>query len=111
MTTDEMRRRAVAKALVMAGAADVRPVRYGLYLVGSASRPGAVVHTVTGTREDGADLKCTCEAGLSGKPCWHAASVWLAKMEHNFGVRVTEVASRPSPPAASNVVAFRRRAA
>jgi hypothetical protein len=113
MAPEELRRRAIARALANGGASAVRRVRLGLYKVESATRPGTV-HTVA------VDVRgtyhCTCEAALAGRPaCWHRASVWLAKLERTSPVRVTGPGTRAVPvyPAAppANIVAFRPRAA
>jgi SWIM zinc finger len=85
-------RNAITKALLLGGSAVVRRVRYGVYAVASASRPG-VAHTVT--IEAGA-YRCDCEAGRHGKPCWHAAAVYVAKVEHASGGRVTGPAALAS---------------
>ena len=52
----------------------------------SASRAG-VVHTVT--VDAAGAYACDCEAGRHGKPCWHAAAVYVARVEHASGGRVT----------------------
>jgi hypothetical protein len=97
--------RAISRALANGGASCVRRLRYGLYEVESASRPGAV-HRVS--VDDAGTYHCSCEAGLAGRPvCWHRASVYVAKVEHASGGRVTA----PAPPAPANVVPFARRAA
>jgi hypothetical protein len=80
MATDG-ERRAITKALLLGGAAAVRRVRYGVYAVASASRPG-VAHTVTVAA--GA-YRCDCEAG-----------VFVAKVEHAGGARVTGPGRRPA---------------
>ena len=77
-------------------------VQYGVYLVPSASREG-LTPVVTGTRVDGADLSCDCEAGSLGKPCWPAAAVMVAKMEHTAGVRIVDPAPKPVAPTAPAV--------
>jgi hypothetical protein len=102
MAPEERRRRAIARALANGGAAAVRRVRFGLYKVASASRPG-VTHRV---RVIGANWFCTCEASLAGRPCWHQAAVYVAKLEHAMRGkgRVTGPAAPPT-----NVVAFRPR--
>ena len=107
MAPQELRRRAIARALANGGAAAVRRVRFGLYEVASASRPGTQ-HRV---RVIGANWFCSCEASLAGKPCWHQAAVYVAKLEHAMGGkgRVTGPASPTGD--VDNVVAFRRRAA
>jgi hypothetical protein len=89
-------RRAITKALLLGGAAAVRRVRYGVYAVASASRPG-VAHTVTVEAGAGAPVyRCDCEAGRHERVCWHAAATWIAKLEHNSRVRVTGPGTRSS---------------
>jgi hypothetical protein len=105
MATTSGVRNAIARALARGGAAAVTRVRYGVYRVASHSRPGRF-HTVT----VGADgrYRCDCEAGLAGRPCWHAGAVYVAKVEHGGG-RVTRPAASPVAipvPASSNVIAF-----
>ena len=75
-------------------------VEYGVDLVPSSSREG-MPHGVTGKRIDGADLSCDCEAGSPGKPCWHAAAVLIAKVEHASRAGVIGPAPVPTTPAAS----------
>ena len=87
MATDG-ERRAITKALLLGGAAAVRRVRYGVYAVASASRSG-VAHTVTVA---GGVYRCDCEAGRHERACWHAAAVYVAKVEHASGGRVTDAA-------------------
>ena len=106
MAPGELRRRAIARALANGGAAAVRRVRYGHYEVASASRPGTR-HRV---KVIGANWFCSCEASLAGRPCWHQAAVWLAKLEHTSRVRVTGPGTRLAPAPPANVVAFRRGA-
>jgi hypothetical protein len=80
MSPQELRSRAIVRALAHGGAATVRRVRFGLYEVASASRPGTA-HTVA-VDERGA-YRCSCEAGIAGVPaCWHRAAVYVAKVEH-----------------------------
>src|SRR5688572_16119783 len=90
---DTRQANAIRKAVELNGATKVQRVEYGVYLVPSATREG-MTHVVTGKRTDGADLQCDCEAGSLGKPCWHGASVMLAKMQHAAGVRVTGPGTR-----------------
>jgi hypothetical protein len=82
--------RAVARALANGGAAAVTRLRFGLYEVASVSRPGTR-HRVSVGADDA--YRCSCEAGLAGRPCWHAAAVYVAKAEHQ-GVRVTSPARK-----------------
>jgi hypothetical protein len=81
MPLDALRRRAFTRALANGGAAVVRRERYGLYRVKSATRVG-VWHTVSVV---GRNWFCTCEAALSGKPCWHQAATYIAKVEAGGG--------------------------
>jgi hypothetical protein len=88
-------RSAISRALARGGAAAVARVRYGLYRVASASRPGTV-HTVSVDARG--RHRCDCEAGVAGKACWHAAAVLVAKVEHasQGGARVTGPGRRPA---------------
>jgi hypothetical protein len=88
-------RSAISRALARGGAAAVERVRYGLYRVGSASRPGTV-HTVS--VDAAGRYRCDCEAGVAGRVCWHAAAVFVAKVEHasQGGARVTGPGRRPT---------------
>lgn len=88
MGITETEARAITKALLLGGAAAVRRLRYGVYGVASASRPG-VAHLVT--VETGA-YRCDCEAGRHERACWHRAAVYVAKIEHASGSRVTGAA-------------------
>ena len=94
---------AIQRAIKLDGAAKVQRVEYGVYLVPSATREG-MTHVVTGKRIDGADLACDCEAGSLGKPCWHAAAVMIAKMEHASRARVLGPAPVPAPAASTPTV-------
>jgi hypothetical protein len=84
MAPQELRRRAIARALANGGAAAVRRVRFGLYKVESASRPGTVHTVAVDARGTGTPVyRCSCEAGIAGAPaCWHRAAVYVAKVEH-----------------------------
>ena len=84
-----MQQRAISKALAMGGAQTVERVRYGTYRVASRTR-AQLAHTVSVVE---GTYWCTCEAGLAGRPCWHAAAVFVAKAEAT-GVRVTGPAAR-----------------
>src|ERR671910_759802 len=89
-------RSAISRALARGGAAAVERVRYGLYRVGSASRPG----TVRTVSVDAAGrYRCDCEAGIAGRACWHAAAVFVAKVEHagKGGARGTRAATQGAP--------------
>jgi hypothetical protein len=100
--------RAITKALAVGGAAAVRRIRFGLYKVESATRPGAV-HTVC---TDRGEWRCTCESALAGRPvCWHRAAVFVAKTEAR-GARVTgPAAGAPQAEAPGNVIRFPQRRA
>ena len=100
-----LERRAIARALANGGAGAVARVRYGLYQVRSATRPGQQ-HTVS---VDGQGRwRCSCEAGLAGRPCWHAGAVYVAKLEAG-GARVTGPA-RSTGALPANVTPLRRAA-
>jgi hypothetical protein len=86
MALTSSERNAVSRALARGGAAAVARVRFGLYRVASSSRPGTV-HTVS--VDAAGRYRCDCEAGVAGKACWHAAAVFVAKVEHASGARVT----------------------
>jgi hypothetical protein len=103
----ELRRRAIARALANGGAETVERVRYGHYVVASASRPGTT-HTV---RVVGATWHCTCEAALAGRACWHRAAVLIAKVEHGGGRVTGPAAPRPATlaPAAAGVIPLPQR--
>jgi hypothetical protein len=104
MSTAEIQRRAIHRALALGGAALVQRVRFGLYRVESATRPGTF-HTVS--VDAAGHYRCTCEAGVSGRACWHQASVFIAKAEaNNKGWRVTGPAA-PAPELPANVVPLR----
>jgi hypothetical protein len=105
-------RSAISRALARGGAAAVTRVRYGLYRVASNSRSG-LVHTV-GVDDQGR-YRCDCEAGVNERPCWHAAAVFVAKVEHAGGARVTGPVAPATPApaqaaAAANVLPLRRAA-
>jgi hypothetical protein len=95
MERAELERRAITRALAMGGASCVTRLKFGSYAVESASRPGTV-HRVSVV---GQTYLCSCEAGLAGRPCWHAGAVYVAKIQVGGG-RVTGPAS-PGFPAAS----------
>ncbi len=86
MALSTSERNAISTALGHGGASAVQRRRYGVYQVVSASRP-ALAHTVTVDGEG--RYACSCEAGAHGRPCWHAAAVYLAKVEAASGGRVT----------------------
>lgn len=88
---DSRQAAAIRKALTLGGSTLVHRVRFGLYRVASSSREGRY-HTV---RVDAQGrYRCTCEAGLAGNPCWHAAAVYVAKVEHASKGRVTSPAEK-----------------
>ena len=91
---DSRQANAIRKAVELGGPAKVQRVEFGTYLVPSATAPD-VTHVITGQRLDGADLECDCSAGAWGRPCWHAAAVMVAKLEHAAGVRVLGPAPLP----------------
>ena len=104
-------RRAISRAVALGVAGEVQRVRLGWYRVPSTTQPGTVytVRVVDGR------YTCDCPAGRSGRPCVHAAGVFIRKVEANAnGARVTGPAAPPpaaAPPAPTNVVPFARRAA
>lgn len=98
MTAGE--RNAISRALGRGGAAAVERVRYGLYRVGSASRPGTA-HTVR--VDERGRYRCDCEAGLAGRPCWHAGAVYIAKVERGGGRVTGPAAPFPSVAAVSGL--------
>jgi hypothetical protein len=111
MTTGDLQKRAIARALANGGSGCVTRLRSGLYQVESASRPGTA-HRVS---VDGAGVyRCSCEAGLVGRPCWHAGAVYVAKVEHS-GARVVGPAREAAPLAEAlapaNVLPYRQWAA
>ena len=77
-------------------------MRYGFYRVASASRPGTV-HTVSVDDQGrGAPVyRCDCEAGAHEQPCWHAAAVFVARVENATGARVTGAAAAAARPTRS----------
>jgi hypothetical protein len=106
-SSQEQQRRAIRRALANGGASTVTRLRYGLYTVESATRPG-LTHRVS---VEGGVYRCSCEAGLAGRPCWHAGAVLVAETEHASGCRVTGpaapvVVDEAPTPIASNVVAL-----
>lgn len=105
MGPEELRRRAISKALAMGGAGTVARVRYGTYRVASRTRAG-LTHTVSVV---GQNFFCTCPAGAAGRPCWHAAAVFVAKIEAH-GARVTGPGTQVAPAEAApdNVIPLKR---
>lgn len=87
---DSRQRNAIGRAVERGGARLVRRLRFGRYLVPSATRPD---RTYTVTVDAQGRYRCTCEAGLMGHPCHHAASVYVAKVEHASRSRVTRPAA------------------
>jgi hypothetical protein len=107
MTEQELRRRAISRALANGGAEAVTRVRYGLYQVRSATRPGQQ-HTVC---TDHGEWRCSCEAGLAGRPaCWHRAALYIARVEQGGG-RVTGPSTQAAGGVPANVTPLQRRAA
>lgn len=108
----ELRRRAIARALANGGARTVVRVRYGFYRVRSATQPGVEYRV---SQDASGRYRCACPAGVAGRPCWHVASVYIAKVERGGG-RVTGPAlvqratPSPSPALPANVVPLRRAA-
>jgi hypothetical protein len=101
MATTDGVRNAIQRALAHGGAAAVRRICFGRYTVESASRPGTV-HSVTVDARG--QYRCSCEAGIAGRPaCWHRAAVFIAKVEHGGGRVVTPAAPMPAPVAVAVV--------
>lgn len=101
-------RKAINKALAMGGAAAVTRLAYGRYAVASATRPGTA-HRVAHPAGRPELLRCSCEAGVSGRVCWHVAATWIAKVEAGGGRVTGPAAGAAELP--ENVVAFAKRAA
>ena len=95
MALSSRERNAVAKAVELGGAALVRRVRYGVYEVPSATEAGVVYRVEQ--RELG--WVCSCPAGEQGQPCWHKASVLIAKTQAASGCRVKGPAGPAAAPA------------
>jgi hypothetical protein len=108
MTATSGVRNAISRALARGGAAAVTRVRYGLYRVASSSRPGGL-HTVS--VDAAGRYRCDCEAGVAGRPCWHAGAVYVAKVQAGGG-RVVAPAAPPAPAnsCVSDVTPLRRAA-
>jgi len=106
MSTVEMRERAIRRALGLGLAGEVVRVRLGWYRVSSTTQPGQVytVRVVDG------HYVCECSAGQAGRPCVHAAGVYIAKVERGGG-RVVAPAAPPAPALATVIDIRRRRAA
>jgi hypothetical protein len=49
------------------------------YFVPSGSRDGLRHSVRVEVTMQGVDVACTCEGGLSGQSCWHAASVLIVE--------------------------------
>jgi hypothetical protein len=101
MTVAEMQRRAIRRAISLGLAGEVQRVRYGWYRLPSTTRPGVfwTVRVVDGR------WTCDCEAGRAGRPCVHAAAVYIRKVE---ATGATVVA--PATPLPANVTPLRRAA-
>jgi len=95
MTTSE--RNALSKALTLNGAASVERVQFGVYRVPSATSDG---ETYIVTVRDG-QYRCDCPAHTYGRPCWHMAAVYLAKVQAK-GAKVVGV--NPATKAAAVMV-------
>jgi hypothetical protein len=113
MSTGEMRERAIRRALGLGLAGEVVRVRLGWYRLPSTTRPGTV-HTV---RVVDGRYRCDCEAGRSGRPCAHAAAVFILfirKVQQGGATVVAparEAAPLPAAPGSSNVVGISTRRA
>lgn len=93
MDAAELRQRAIGRAIALGVAGEVVRVRRGWYRVPSTTQP-ATVYTV---RVVDGRYTCDCPAGRSGRPCVHAAGVYIRKLESGGG-RVTGPA-QPQLPA------------
>jgi hypothetical protein len=89
---DTSRANAIRKAVAQGTASQVRRVRFGLYRVPSATEEG-VAYTVR-VDEQG-NYSCNCPAGTAGRPCYHKAGVYIAKVEHASKGRVTAPSAAP----------------
>lgn len=92
MSPAERRQRALRKAFALGLQSDVARVRLGLYTVPSTTRPGTRHHVTVSSQ---GRYHCSCEAGVAGKPCIHAAAVYLRKLEANSRASVVYV--KPAP--------------
>jgi hypothetical protein len=88
-------RNALVKALAGDDAAKVVRVAHGVYQVPSATQPGTV-YTVTGTRLDGADFRCSCPAGARRLPCRHQAALRLRKVQEAAKAQARKLAQAPA---------------
>lgn len=106
-TAAEMRQRAIMRAIGLGLSGEVERVAYGHYRLPSTTRPGTfwTVKVVEGR------YVCDCEAGRAGRPCCHAAAVFIRKTEQGGG-RVVAPAAHAGEEAPDNVLPFvQRRAA
>jgi len=91
MDTPTRQRRALARAFALGLQGDVRPAGRRTWRVPSVSEPG-LLHTVVLTSRRGQPhLACSCTAGAMGRPCAHAAAVWLWRLERRSGASVLAV--------------------
>jgi hypothetical protein len=88
-------RNALVKAIAGNDAAKVVRVAHGVYQVPSATQPGTV-YTVTGTRLDGADFRCSCPAGARRLPCRHQAALRLRKVQEAARAQARKLAQAPA---------------
>lgn len=88
-------RRAFVRAIASNDAARVVRVAHGVYQVPSATQPGTV-YTVTGTRLDGADFRCSCPAGARRLPCRHQAALRLRKVQEAAKAQARKLAQAPA---------------
>ena len=96
---DTRQSNAIKKAIELDEAKAVTRVRFGRYLV----RSEASGRTYTVTVDAANVYTCTCPAGEHGNPCHHAASVYLAKLQHGGRVRVVAPAGAPARAAVSDL--------
>ena len=92
-------RNALSKALHLNGAALVRRLEQGRYLVPSAT-DADTTDVVTGTGARASDLSCTCQAAERGLACWHRAAVQLRKTQESAKAQARRLA-QAAPSAAS----------
>ena len=95
MDLPERQQRALRKAFALGLQTDVVQLRPKLYEVASTTRAGLAHRVAVTSRGGEVHLACSCEAGLVGVPCTHAAAVWIYRLEARSGASVLYV----HPPA------------
>jgi hypothetical protein len=105
MSEQELRARAIKRAIGLGLAGEVIRVRCGWYQLPSTTRLGQVwtVRVVEGR------YSCNCEAGRSGRPYVHQAAVFRRKTEAG-GASVVAPAPARLVEAPANVLPFQRAA-